>query len=115
MKTRLGIATVVAVLLSVTSSAETLTASGTIAAVEPERRRIRLAGPEGPVTVAITDETEIWIDRSANGRKERRGSFDDFRIGRAAEVRFDDLDTENAAWVKLRTAVTSPGIAVIDP
>ncbi len=79
-----------------------LTTIGTIAAVEPERRRIRIAGPEGPVTVAILDSTPIWLDRSELKEKTSTGSFADCEIGRTVEVKYLDPDTRDVAeWVKL--------------
>jgi hypothetical protein len=79
------------------------TTIGTIAAVEPQRRRIRIAGPEGPVTVAITDATKIWIDRSETRKSAATGSFADCQVGRTAEVKYADPETRSTAeWVKLR-------------
>jgi hypothetical protein len=81
----------------------TQSAIGTIAAVEPGRRRIRIAGPEGPVTVAITDATKFWLDRSELREKSSTGSFQDCQIGRRVEVKFvDPYARDVAEWVKLR-------------
>lgn len=86
-----------------------LTTIGTIAAVERERGRIRIAGAEeGPVTVAITKATKIWLDRSALGKKPETGSLADCRVGHTVEVKYVDPDARSVAeWVKLR--VPAPG------
>jgi hypothetical protein len=80
-----------------------LTTVGTIAAVEKERRRIRIAGPEGPITVAITKDTQFWLDRSEQKKQATTGSFADCQIGRTAEVKYTDpWARDTAEWVKLR-------------
>jgi hypothetical protein len=80
----------------------TLSTIGIIVAVDPEQRRIRVAGPAGPVTVRIEDSTRIWIDRHALGLGPTTGSFEDCREDRRAEVKYADPDTrEVAEWVKL--------------
>jgi hypothetical protein len=81
-----------------------LTTIGTIAAIERERGRIRIAGAEeGPITVAITRATKIWLDRSALGKKPATGSFPDCRVGHTVEVKYTDPGARSVAeWVKLR-------------
>ncbi|TMA26745.1 MAG: hypothetical protein E6J87_21855 [Deltaproteobacteria bacterium] len=85
-----------------------LTMIGTIAAVEPERRRIRIAGPGGPVTLAITKSTEIWLDRHELGQSAAHGSLADCQIGRTVEAKYTDPSKRDVAeWVKVR--VPAPG------
>jgi hypothetical protein len=89
-----------------------LTVIGTIVAVDPEKRQIRLEGPAGRVTVALLDSTSIWIDRHEVGLGAATGSFADCHQGRMAEVKYADPDTRQAAeWVKLRDQPgrSSPG------
>ncbi len=80
-----------------------LTTIGTLVAVDPERRRIRVAGPAGPADVTLQDSTLIWIDRHALGLPARTGSLQDLREGVMLEVKFADPDTRLVAeWIKLQ-------------
>ena len=79
-----------------------LTMIGRIEAVEPGRR-IRIEGPEGPRTVAITDTTEIWLDRHELGESALSGSWADCQLGRTVEVKFADPEAPDVAeWIKVR-------------
>jgi hypothetical protein len=81
-----------------------LTTIGTLVAVDPERRRIRVAGPAGPVDVTLQDSTQIWIDRHELGLPTLTGSLQDLREGITLEVKYADPDTRQVAeWVKLKT------------
>jgi hypothetical protein len=81
-----------------------LTTIGTLVAVDPERRRIRVAGPGGPVDVTLQDSTQIWIDRHELGLPTLTGSLQDLREGITLEVKYADPDTRQVAeWVKLKT------------
>jgi hypothetical protein len=87
----------------------TRTAVGTIAAVDPAQRVLRLEGPAGPVTVEITDATRIWIDRHEYGLPTQRGSFGDCQKGRLAEVMYAQPETGGAAeWVKIQGREPAP-------
>jgi len=92
----------VACLFAASALANEPSTVGTIAAVEKERGRIRVAGPEGPVTVAITPSTKIWLAPDRSGGKPRRGSFADCEVGRSVEILYLDAETRAvAAWLKL--------------
>jgi hypothetical protein len=81
-----------------------LTTIGTLVAVDPERRRIRVAGPGGPVDVTLQDSMQIWIDRHELGLPTLTGSLQDLREGITLEVKYADPDTRQVAeWVKLKT------------
>ena len=83
-----------------------LTTIGTIVAVARSQRRIRIAGPAGPVDVTLRDSTQIWIDRHERGLATATGSLEDCREGATAEVKYADPDTRRVAeWVKLRDPV----------
>lgn len=86
-----------------------LTTIGTIVAVDPERRRMRIAGPAGPVEVTLPDSTQIWIDRHELGLATATGSLEDLREGRTAEVKYADPSTRQVAeWVKLQVREPDP-------
>ena len=80
-----------------------LTTIGTLVAVDPEKRRIRIAGPAGPADVTLQESTRIWIDRHELGLPTLTGSLQDLREGLMAEVKYADPDTRQVAeWVKLQ-------------
>ena len=65
---------------------------------------MRRPGDAGTVTVAITGDTQIWLDRSAIGLSNVTGGFGDLAVGGVAEIHFRDQDTRrNAAWVKVQS------------
>ena len=57
-------------------------------------------------SIAISEETPVWIDNSRRGHTARVGDSSECRAGRFVEVRFRrDKDAEGepaAAWVKVR-------------
>lgn len=80
-----------------------LTTIGTLVAVDPEKRRIRIEGPVGAADVTLRDSTSIWIDRHELGLPTLTGSLQDLREGLTAEVKYADPDTRQVAeWVKLQ-------------
>ena len=50
---------------------------GTIESVNVAAKTLRITSAQGPVTVAFTDTTHIWIDRSAQGQSALVGSPSD--------------------------------------
>ena len=56
-------------------------------------------------SVRITDDTAIWVDRTAAERANSAGDGSDLVAGRLAEVRYaDPASRRTAAWVKVRVA-----------
>ena len=54
--------------------------------------------------VRITDDTRIWLDRSASKQTNLQGDPSDFQAGRRAEVSFVDPALRGtASWVKVET------------
>ena len=52
-------------------------------------------------TLSITDGTQIWLDRSGQGRTNLVGRYADCEVGRRAEVMHERHDPRIAAWIKL--------------
>jgi hypothetical protein len=50
----------------------------------------------------VTDQTRIYIDRSAQGLPGLVGTIDDVQPGRVIEVRIADPETRAAEWIKVR-------------
>jgi len=81
---------------------------GEIEAVDPEARRLALAGADGRFAVQVGESTRIWLDRTALGRSNAEGSLADCHPGRTAEVHFARPGGGPlAAWIKLR--IEGPG------
>lgn len=52
--------------------------------------------------VEVTEQTRIWLDRSAFGESNVAGSFDDLMAGQPIEVKYqDDERRESAEWIKM--------------
>ena len=52
--------------------------------------------------VQVTEQTRIWIDRSAFRESNIAGGFDDLKTGRQVEVKYqDDERRERAEWIKV--------------
>jgi hypothetical protein len=78
---------------------------GTIEFVDTAAKTLRIASAQGPVTVAFTDTTHIWIDRSEQGQSALVGSPADLLIGRRAEAKFVSHQRRTIAdWIKVAVA-----------
>jgi hypothetical protein len=51
---------------------------------------------------AVTPQTRIYIDRSAQGLPSLVGTIEDVQPGRVIEVRIADPETRAAEWIKVR-------------
>jgi len=51
---------------------------------------------------AVTPQTRVYIDRSAQGLPNLVGTIDDVQPGRVIEVRIADPVTRAAEWIKVR-------------
>jgi hypothetical protein len=77
---------------------------GTIEAVDTAQRTLRIAGPQGSVTITFPDTADIWIDRSTQRQSALVGSASDLVVGRRAEVKFTDpARREVADWIKVES------------
>lgn len=78
---------------------------GTIESVDLDRRTMVVRAPAGDHRIALTDETEIWLDRSVQGQTNERGSMTDCKTGRVCEVKLvyeAGARTSRADWIKIR-------------
>lgn len=72
---------------------------GAIDAVDAAGRTITV----GSRTVTISEETKIYLDRSALKQKNVTGTFADLRTGRTVEIRYRDAAKKHVArWVKVQ-------------
>ena len=75
---------------------------GQIERVDPEKRTIVVAGPEGDRTITVTDATKIWLDRTQKKLSNQRGGMGDLQPGRRVEVKYVDYEKkEQAGWIKV--------------
>lgn len=58
------------------------------------------------VAAEITSQTRIWLDRSGLKLPNLRGAPSDLQAGRRCEVRFQELGSRKAEWVKVE--ITEP-------
>jgi hypothetical protein len=80
---------------------------GDILGVDPEKRTLQVAESTGTRTVTLTDRTKIWMDRSALRLTNISAGFNDLKIGRKVEVKFEDHNRRRfAGWIKV--LVTEP-------
>jgi len=50
----------------------------------------------------VTEQTRVYIDRSAQGLPSTVGTINDVQPGRVIEVRIADPETRAAEWIKVR-------------
>ena len=75
---------------------------GEIKQVDVEGRTITLGGAAGGRAVAVTERTQIWLDRSKLRQTSVAGGFADLREGRQVEVKYeDDERRQTATWIKV--------------
>ena len=75
---------------------------GTVRAVDADDETVTVEGVTETWTVRVTDETDIWIDRSAARQTSLVGSWGDLAVGRQVELKCVDYATkEEADWVKI--------------
>lgn len=78
---------------------------GTIRAADAEDRTITVESGGETMTVRISEDTDVWIDRSALEQINLVGSPDDLDVGRTVEVKYVDEDEADVAdWVKVAVA-----------
>lgn len=75
---------------------------GTIERVDTASQTVTVSGPQGQRTIAITQNTKIWLDRSALKQTALTGTIADLREGTIVEVKYTDYQTKDrAAWIKV--------------
>ncbi len=77
------------------------TVMGTVEALDLGERRLTLRAASGSRQVAVTDETRIWLDRTALGATNLPAELSDCRQGRTLEVKLA-AGGEVAEWIKIR-------------
>ena len=80
---------------------------GTIQAYDAGRRIVTLSGKADTITVSITQQTRIWLDRSKLKQSNLVGDTSALLAGRRTEVKFENADRKQIAdWIKVE--ITRP-------
>jgi hypothetical protein len=90
----------------------TISAIGTIAAIDPRGQTIAITGPSGSWSATITGRTKIWLDKSTVRLPNQKGSFADLKQGLLVEVKYEDPEGRSRAkgpaeWIKVQIAEPS--------
>ena len=81
------------------------TTIGEVADVDPRAQTLTVVDQGRRLTVKVTVQTQIWLDRSKLKQTTLTGSFSDLKNGRRVEVKYLDPETrQTAEWVKVEVA-----------
>lgn len=87
---------------------------GTINSTDEKNRTVTVTAPSGAQTVALTNRTKIWLDRSLLKAPNQTGTSADLQKGRKVEVKLEQGERKQIAeWVKVQLTepVAGPGAA----
>lgn len=77
------------------------TYSGRIVRIDPAARTITVGKDDTTRTIALTEHTKIWLDRSATRQPALLGRLEDLRPNQRIELKYVDYATkERADWIK---------------
>lgn len=84
---------------------------GKVEAVDPQKRTLVCADRAGSHVVNVTEQTNIWLDRSQLNQTNQTGSLTDCQKGRVVEVKFLDKERKEgpAEWIKVGVGYGSTG------
>ncbi|MGH8645829.1 MAG: hypothetical protein ACREX4_15750 [Gammaproteobacteria bacterium] len=83
---------------------ETATIIGKVGTVDQQNRTLSISDSAGTYAVTITDETDIWLDRSKIQKANQTGSLSDLKTGLSAEVKYKEparSPSLTADWIKV--------------
>jgi len=82
---------------------------GTLESVDAGKKWVTVSGPSGAQTVAFTERTPIWLDRSLQKQANRSGAVADLQQGRKVEIKLRKGDPKPVAeWIKVEVAAVKP-------
>jgi hypothetical protein len=85
------------------------TVTGTVDTADEKGRTLRITAPPGAITVAVTDKTRIFRDKSALKQPNEVGVFADLQKGRTVEVKVEPGEGQRRAeWIKVRITDATP-------
>jgi hypothetical protein len=78
---------------------------GTLESVDTGKRIVTVSSPSGARTVAFTERTSIWLDRSLQKQPNRSGAIADLQQGRKVEIKLRKGEPKPVAeWIKVEVA-----------
>jgi hypothetical protein len=78
---------------------------GEIETYDAESRALTIVTPAGKQTLALTDQTRIWLDRSKQKLASAKGEVAELKKGRKVEVKYADAERKTGAeWIKVEIA-----------
>jgi hypothetical protein len=78
---------------------------GTLESVDRGRKTVTVSSPSGARTVALTERTSIWLDRSLQKQPNRSGAIADLQQGRKIEIKLRKGEPKPVAeWIKVQVA-----------
>jgi hypothetical protein len=82
---------------------------GSLESVDRGRRMVTVSTPSGAKTVALTERTTVWLDRSLEKQPNRSGTMADLQPGRKVEVKLRKGEPKPVAeWIKVQVAGAKP-------
>ncbi|HEX9671940.1 MAG TPA: hypothetical protein VGA12_00730 [Burkholderiales bacterium] len=76
---------------------------GNLESVDAGKRTVTVSGPSGAQTVAFTERTLIWLDRSLQKQPNRSGAMADLQQGRKVEIKLRKGEPKPVAeWIKVQ-------------
>ncbi len=74
---------------------------GQLVRLDAAARTVTVRNADTTRTIALTEHTKIWLDRSATRQAALIGRLEDLRPGQRIEIKYEDYATrERAAWIK---------------
>lgn len=82
---------------------------GTLESMDRGRKTVTVSSPSGARTVALTERTSIWLDRSLQKQPNQSGAMSDLQPGRKVEVKLRKGEPKPVAeWIKVEVAGVKP-------
>lgn len=82
---------------------------GSLESVDKGRRMVTVSTPSGAKTVALSERTTVWLDRSLEKQPNRSGTMADLQPGRKVEVKLRKGEPKPVAeWIKVQVAGAKP-------
>ena len=79
-----------------------LSYQGELREVDRQNRTVTVGEGDGAHTTKVTDDTDIWLDRSESGKTSLTGGMEDLEPGRRVEIKYVDVQTKDVAeWIKV--------------
>ncbi|MDH3497188.1 MAG: hypothetical protein OER21_10515 [Gemmatimonadota bacterium] len=74
---------------------------GQIVRIDAAARTVTVGNADTTRTIALTEHTKIWLDRSATRQTTLIGRLEDLQPGQRIEIKYEDYATKDrAAWIK---------------